>query len=141
MNASANPGGIDGRSGPATEAERLSVWYDGACPLCRREIRLMQWLDWRDAIRFTDIAGAGAGSLDCSVDTRDLASRLHAREDSEMLDGAAAFAAMWRAIPVLRPLGLAARNPVVLAVLERLYGGFLTIRPGLQRVVRRIAHR
>ena len=30
-------------------------------------------------------------------------------------NGAAAFAAMWRAIPALRPLGLAARSPVVLA--------------------------
>ena len=28
-----------------------------------------------------------------------------------MLSGAAAFAAMWRAIPLLRPLGLAARSP------------------------------
>ena len=29
-------------------------------------------------------------------------------------NGAAAFAAMWRAIPLLRPLGLAARNGAVL---------------------------
>ena len=115
------------------------MWYDGACPLCRREIRLMQWLDRRDTIQFTDIAAAV--SLDCPVDPRDLLSRLHARENGQMLDGAAAFAAMWRAIPVLRPLGLAARNPVVLALLATLYGGFLKIRPGLQRLVPRVKHR
>lgn len=53
-----------------------------------------------------------------------------------MLSGAAAFAAMWRAIPLLRPLGLAARLPGVLALLEWLYGRFLGIRPRLQALWR-----
>ena len=43
-----------------------------------------------------------------------------------MLSGAAAFAAMWRAIPLLRPLGLAARDARVLAVLEWVYLRFLS---------------
>jgi hypothetical protein len=55
-----------------------------------------------------------------------------------MLSGAAAFAAMWRAIPLLRPVGLAARSPLVLALLERTYRVFLRIRPKLQRVARRL---
>jgi hypothetical protein len=54
-----------------------------------------------------------------------------------MLSGAAAFAAMWRAIPLLRPLGLAARNRIVLRALERLYLAFLRVRPALTRVLRR----
>ena len=53
-----------------------------------------------------------------------------------MLSGAAAFAAMWRAIPLLRPLGLLARNRRVLAGLERLYLAFLKVRPALQRRLR-----
>ena len=51
-----------------------------------------------------------------------------------MLSGAAAFAAMWRAIPLLRPFGLLARNRVVLAGLERLYLRFLAVRPALRKV-------
>jgi hypothetical protein len=50
------------------------------------------------------------------------------------VSGAAAFAAMWRAIPVLRPLGLLARATPVLWLLERAYRGFLVIRPRLQRL-------
>jgi hypothetical protein len=42
---------------------------------------------------------------------------------------------MWRAIPLLRPLGLAARSPWVLAPLERLYVAFLRVRPLLQRLL------
>ena len=48
---------------------------------------------------------------------------------------AAAFAAMWRAIPLLKPLGLIARNAFVLGLLERLYNRFLIIRPRLQKLL------
>ncbi len=58
-----------------------------------------------------------------------------------MVSGAAAFAAMWRAVPLLRPRGRAARNRLVLAGLERLYGLFLRVRPRLQRAARRLEAR
>lgn len=115
----------------------LIVWYDGAPPLCRREIALMRRLDRRGAIRFLDVA---SGTVqDCPVDRAALLARFHACEDGRLLSGAAAFAAMWRAIPLLRPLGLAARVPLVLAVLERVYRAFLTVRPRLQRLAARRA--
>lgn len=111
----------------------IEVWFDGDCPLCRREIALMRRLDRRGAIRFHDVAtGEGA----CPLDRTALLARFHAREDGQMLSGAAAFAAMWRAIPLLRPLGLLARNRRVLAGLERLYLAFLKVRPALQRRLR-----
>ena len=95
---------------------RITVWYDGACPLCIREIALMRRLDRRNAITFTDVSVPAISS-----------------EDGHLLSGAAAFAAMWRAIPVLRPLGLLARVPGVLAVLELLYQQFLKVRPRIQK--------
>ncbi len=58
-----------------------------------------------------------------------------------MYSGAAAFAAMWRSIPLLRPLGLLARAPIVLFLLERAYRLFLRGRPALQRVVLRLESR
>ncbi len=108
----------------------LTVWFDGACPLCRREIALMRRLDRAGRIAFVDVSGEVA---DCPIDRAALLARFHAREDGQLLSGAAAFAAMWRAIPWLRPLGLAARHPRVLALLERAYLRFLEIRPALQR--------
>jgi predicted DCC family thiol-disulfide oxidoreductase YuxK len=104
----------------------VTVWFDASCPLCSREIALMRRLDRGEAITFIDI---GAGNPSCPVDRSALLERFHAREGGTMLSGAAAFAAMWRAIPLLRPLGLAARNDRVLRLLERLYVGFLKIRP------------
>ncbi len=113
---------------------KVLVWYDGGCPLCRREIALMRRLDAAQAITFIDVASEDAT---CPLDRGELLSRFHAAEDGRILSGAAAFAAMWRAIPRLRLIGLAARNPLVLAVLERLYRLFLRIRPRLQAAARR----
>ena len=108
------------------------VWHDGGCPLCRREIALMRRLDWRGAIEFVDVTRAPASG--CPIDPTEMLARFHASEDGHLLSGAAAFAAMWRAIPLLRPLGLAARSPLVLAMLERVYLRFLRVRPRLQRM-------
>lgn len=109
---------------------QVTVWFDGECPLCVREIALMRRLDSRRRIDFVEIQAADA----CPVDRAELMARFHAREQGgELVSGAAAFAAMWRAIPALRPLGLAARFQPVLAILEWLYVRFLSVRPWLQR--------
>jgi predicted DCC family thiol-disulfide oxidoreductase YuxK len=105
----------------------LTVWFDSGCPLCRREIALMRRLDSRRAITFIDIEQ----DQSCPIDRRELLARFHAQEDGQIVSGAAAFAAMWRAIPIMRPLGLLARNRIVLAALERLYIAFLVVRPRL----------
>lgn len=111
----------------------LKVWFDGDCPLCQREIAVMRKLDRKNAIRFVDVSGDGDPS--CPIDQSELLARFHAEEDGEVVSGAAAFAAMWRAIPALRPLGVLARNKTVLALLERLYIAFLKVRPRLQKLV------
>jgi predicted DCC family thiol-disulfide oxidoreductase YuxK len=116
------------------DMSEVLVWFDGGCPLCRREIALMRRLDRRHAIAFLDV---GREDAVCPIDRAALLMRFHALENGRMLSGAAAFAAMWRAIPWLRPLGLAARHPRVLATLENLYCRFLKLRPKLQRLARR----
>lgn len=122
-------GRIAMRWGIMDDIARLEVWYDGACPLCRREIGLMRRLDRAGRIRFTD---ASQTSADCPLDPALMLARLHAREGGVMLSGAAAFAAMWRAIPLLSPLGQVARVPLVLALLDWFYVHFLRVRPRLQ---------
>lgn len=95
----------------------------------------MKKLDSRCAIDFVDLHAA----RDCPVNADELLQRFHAREQGgPVVSGAAAFAAMWRAIPVLRPLGLIAQFPPVLWALEGAYRVFLLLRPGLQRIAHRM---
>ena len=76
---------------------RVTVWFDGACPLCRREIALMRRLDRRGALRLIDVSGANTA---CPLDRATLLARFHAQVgDGPLLVGAAAFAAVWRALP------------------------------------------
>lgn len=109
------------------------VWYDGACPLCAREIAVMRQLDWRHRIAFVD---ASDPTSVCPLDRATLLTRFHASEDQRVYSGAAAFAVMWRAVPLLRPFGLMARNTLALRVLEAAYVRFLRLRPSLQRWLR-----
>lgn len=117
----------------ATPGRSVTVWYDGACPLCRREIALMRRLDRRGAIHFVNAAEPGTT---CPLDRADILSRFHVREGERMLSGAAAFAAMWRAIPVLRPLGILAGWRPMTPLFEAGYRIFLRLRPRLQRLLR-----
>ncbi|WP_294250720.1 DUF393 domain-containing protein [uncultured Sphingomonas sp.] len=115
-------------------AEPLTVWYDGGCPLCVREIALMRRLDRRERLRFVDVSD---DTSSCPLDRGDLLARFHVSDaQGRFYSGAAAFAAMWRAIPLLRPLGMLALLPGMTWALERLYRAFLRVRPTLQRWMR-----
>lgn len=114
-------------------APRVTVWFDSSCPLCQREISLMRRLDRRGAIRFVDACDP---SQTCPVDRATALARFHAVEDGRLLSGAPAFAAMWRAIPLLRPLGHLAALPGFNRLFAMAYHGFLQVRPGLQRAFR-----
>lgn len=104
----------------------VTIWYDSLCPICSREIAIMRGLDWRRRIAFVDLHAAGT---DCPLDPAVLLARFHARDgDGRVVSGAAAFALMWRQIPLLWPLGQMARIPAVLILLERAYVRFLLWR-------------
>ena len=96
----------------------------------------MRRLDQRARIEFVDVADKAPSN--CPLDQAELLERFHVDDGGEFRSGAAAFAAMWRRIPLLWPLGQLARIPPILWLLERLYRGFLRIRPALQRKMRRL---
>lgn len=114
---------------PSTD--RPTVYYDGACPLCRAEIGLYKRARGSDGLRWVDVsedaAATGAGL------TRDQAlARFHVRGPSGgLVSGAAGFAALWRALPGWAWLGRLAERPSVLRALERAYLRFLPLRPRL----------
>ena len=117
----------------AAHARSLTVWYDGDCPICAAEIGLMRQLDRRSAIEFVDLSRPGA----CPIDREARLARLHAQTSGgPTIVGAAAFVAMWRVLPALRPLAVLASPAPVLWMLERAYRLFLRLRPGLQAVAR-----
>jgi predicted DCC family thiol-disulfide oxidoreductase YuxK len=116
----------------ADNAYNVTVWFDSQCPLCAKEIALMRRLDWHKRVNFIDIYATDH----CPLDPAQLLERFHAKETGQpIVDGAAAFAVLWRHLPLLKPMGALARLPWVLSVLERAYVVFLSVRPKLQKLV------
>ena len=119
----------------ATPCNELTVLFDGACPLCRREIGVYQSLIPLQPVQWLDVSKGGE---DISAEEQALyMARFHVRQkDGQLLSGAAAFVALWLAMPGWRWLGRFARLPGVTPVLEVMYRGFLHLRPHLQRLLR-----
>lgn len=106
--------------------EATKVYYDGGCPVCRREIGWYR--SWRgaDGIDWVDL------TVDQSVAESDRCALMKRftveRSDGVRADGAAGFVALWRALPATRFAGRLLDNAVTVWILERAYLGFLATR-------------
>ncbi|MBC7376511.1 MAG: DUF393 domain-containing protein [Burkholderiaceae bacterium] len=115
--------------------ESLTVMFDGACPLCRREIALYQSLAPLEPVSWRDVSKETAGLS--QIDQARYMARFHVQlQDGRVISGAAAFVALWLVMPGWRWLGRLGRLPGVTPVLELAYRGFLHLRPYLQRWAR-----
>lgn len=104
----------------------LTVYYDGACPVCRREIGFYQKRTG-GAVSYCDVAAEVCPAPD--LRREDALKRFHVRlPDGALVSGAAAFLALWRETPGFRlPARLLSARPVV-AALDVAYAWFLTLR-------------
>ena len=118
---------------PVGQSPPLTVLYDGACPLCRREIGIYRGLQPNTPVCFADVSDATL-ELPPGTTREQLLARFHVRgRDGALLSGAQAFLALWAALPGWRWLALAGRLPGAAWTMERTYNFFLRWRPTLQR--------
>ena len=118
----------------AEQKNRVEVLYDGACPICSREISFYRSLRGADAIVWTDLSVTGQAELPCSIERIDALRRIHAVDsDGQVVSGAKVFSLIWLALPQFRFLGLVSRLPLVSGALDVLYWVFLKLLPALRR--------
>ena len=116
----------------------LTVLYDGACPLCRREIGVYRNLQSEIPVCFADVNDT-AVSLPAGTTRQELLARFHVqRHDGELLSGARAFLVLWAALPGWRWLATAGRLPGAAWLMECFYRLFLRVRPAMQRWAARL---
>lgn len=119
---------------PQQTSHACTVYYDGTCPLCQREISLYQGLEGADAIRWHDVSAAGTGADDLAAG--DAMARFHVRRtDGSLVSGARGFFEVMKTIPKLRWLGQALSVPPIPWIAEGAYRLFLPLRPLLKRIV------
>jgi predicted DCC family thiol-disulfide oxidoreductase YuxK len=99
----------------------IEVFYDGACPLCLREIDLLRRRDHRARIRFTDIAADGFDAEAVGVRWEALMERIHGRlPDGTLVEGVEVFRRLYAAVG-FGPLVRLSRAPGVSQLLDLAY--------------------
>ena len=117
-------------------ADKPTVYYDGACPLCRREIAFYRRRRGADGICWIDVSRCPEDGVAPDLTKTKAMARFHVRgEDGTLMSGGAAFASLWAALPGFRALGRVFRLPPFAWTLDRAYRLFLHVRPRLQAMV------
>ena len=104
---------------------RTTMFYDGSCPLCRREVDHYRRLDRAGRVDWADIA-ADASALESRGVTRNQGmQRLHALDaEGHLVSGAWAFAAIWQELPGYRWLARTVRALHLLPAIDWAYRYF-----------------
>lgn len=85
-----------------------AMYYDGSCPLCRREVDHYRRLDRDQRVSWVDISREPEALAPLGVDLNTAMRRLHATdEDGRLVSGVPAFLAIWRQLPGYRHLARA----------------------------------
>jgi predicted DCC family thiol-disulfide oxidoreductase YuxK len=83
----------------AASAVALEAYYDGACPICSREVAALRRLDRGGRIRFTDLAAPGFDASAVGIPWADLMDRIHARlPDGKVVEGVEVFRRIYAAL-------------------------------------------
>lgn len=124
--------------------EQISVFYDGSCPLCVREIGFLQRSFKDETVNWQNIAsenldGAAEENVAPGLSRQQAMKRFHIRNElGEIVSGAGAFLTVWKLHPKFGRVANLLNRPFILWILDRLYDGFLIVRPTLQSIARKI---
>jgi len=106
-----------------------TVYFDGACPVCRREIAHYRRQRESESIAWVDASSCDEAALGAGLDRSVVLARFHVREaDGTLVSGAAAFVAIWHRLPSYRWLAALANSGAVLRLLDAGYAVFLHVR-------------
>ncbi len=107
------------------EQPQTTMFYDGGCPLCSREVAHYRRLDQQGRIKWADIHADPATVNTIRISYEEAMARLHVRDRSgEVQSGAWAFAAVWEELPYYRWLARVLRTLRLLPLVDLGYTYF-----------------
>ncbi|MFS8063942.1 MAG: thiol-disulfide oxidoreductase DCC family protein [Luteimonas sp.] len=112
-----------------THEPPATVYFDGACPVCSREIGMYRRQPGAGAVRWVDVAQCEPTALGAGLTRAAAMARLHVRRaDGTLVSGARAFTELWRALPRWAWAGRLLGSGPGLWLLEAAYRVFLVVR-------------
>lgn len=111
---------------------KLTVFFDGACPLCSREIAYYCQRRGADTIAWVDVNSPTFDARSNGLSRNAALAQLYVQHDNgSLLSGVAAFRAIWAHLPGLRWLYQLTSPPGMERLLESAYRVFLKLRVGV----------
>ena len=107
---------------------KIEVYFDGDCPLCHREMRLIQRMDRKKVVRCTDIASDDFDRESVGITWENLMGSIHGRlPDGSVVEGVEVFRVIYSALG-LGYLVMVTRIPGVSHFLDFVYRVFASNR-------------
>ena len=116
-------------------ATKPTLYFDGNCPLCSREIAHYQRCEGAQNIQWFDVSKSDPNTMVPQLSRSQTFNRLHMlTADGRLVSGAEAFATLWLQLDRYKGLGRLVRTKPVLMFAEFAYRGFLYLRLWMQRL-------
>ena len=113
----------------------LTVFFDGSCPICSKEINFYKMRAGADKLSWVDVSDE---EIPIPIQTRsreELMARFHVLSSSgELVSGGAAFAELWASLPAFKIFGKIFKLPILRYLIDVGYDIFLTLRPKFQNL-------
>ena len=98
------------------------VLYDDGCPLCTFQMKVLTWLDWRNALALVPISDPRAQEGAPQLTREDLLEAIHCvTPDGRVYRGARAIRFLALRLPLVVPLALFLWIPGVIVLAEIIY--------------------
>ena len=124
------------KNSPVTETNDsppLTVFFDGSCPICSKEIAFYKTRVGADTLSWIDVSDRNAAITQELVSRDELMARFHVQNsDGQLVSGGAAFAELWASLPAFKIFGKFFKLPILRFLIDLGYDIFLTLRPKFQ---------
>jgi predicted DCC family thiol-disulfide oxidoreductase YuxK len=114
-----------------TEKDKITVYYDGACPACIRDRQNYEKLSGKDTeqVCWFDITGKEGQLRSLSIDPQKALTELHVRdENGRVVSELDAYILLMRKVPLLNPIAWLIGLPLIRPVLAKIYHWQVTRR-------------
>lgn len=116
------------------DAKKLTIYYDGACHLCSREVETYRSKDQEDRLKLVDISRSDFSAQKEGLDPQEVHRFFHVRKkNGEVVKGLEAFNAIWKELNIFKPLQLMADLPLTRDLMKLGYQAFAKVRPYLPK--------
>lgn len=114
-----------------TEKDKITVYYDGACPACIRDRQNYEKLSGKDTeqVCWFDITGKEGQLRSLGIDPQKALTELHVRdENGRVVSELDAYILLMRKVPLLNPIAWLIGLPLIRPVLAKIYHWQVTRR-------------